>query len=65
MPRHCQRSEHQIRLQRNNAFDIDLQVRADTRQARDNLGRVVTMIIDAHEQIGATEGSHDLGVRTS
>ena len=61
--RHGERREHQVRLQRLHALDIDVQVGADLRKRGDDVLWEVRMIIHAHEQMPAAQRADDLGVR--
>ncbi|MDP0880973.1 hypothetical protein, partial [Klebsiella variicola] len=61
--RHRQGGDHQVRLQGLHALDIDIQVRADPGQLRNDLGREILMIIDADQPVGPAQGADDFGVR--
>ena len=63
VPWHGERREHEIGLERRYPLDVGREVGADARQSRHHLRGIVGMVVDADQEVGATEGTHDLGVR--
>jgi hypothetical protein len=62
--RHGKRGKNKIGLELFDAFDIDAEVGADTRSTANDLGRIVGMIVDSHQHLGATERADNFGIGT-
>ena len=62
MPGHVQRRDDQVGLQAGDALDVDAQVAAELRQARD-ARRIVRPAVDADDASTEPEGVQDLGIR--
>lgn len=59
---HGKGGEQQAGIERLDAFDSDAKVRTDARQATDDFGRIVGMMVDACKHLGEAERAEMLRV---
>ena len=60
---HGQRGDDQVGFEFPHLFDVDVEIGADARQARDRIGRIIAVSVDAYQPVRPAKRTDDFGIR--